>query len=86
MERRSSLRKPIHLDAIVRLEGGAKWPCIVADYCDQGMFLKFSMVLPNPKLFICFHPELRVHLIVFLHPSFLLELQDPVHLFQPHSL
>jgi len=43
MERRSSLRKPIHHDAVLRLEGGAKWPCIIADYCSEGMFLKFSI-------------------------------------------
>ncbi len=43
MERRSSLRKPIHHDAVVRLEGGAKWPCVIADYCSEGMFLKYSI-------------------------------------------
>ncbi len=45
MERRSSLRKPIHLDAILRLEGGAKWPIVVADFCDQGMYLKYSLAV-----------------------------------------
>ena len=43
MERRSSLRRPIHHDAQLRLDGGAIWPCVIADYCSEGMFLKFSL-------------------------------------------
>ena len=42
MERRSSLRRPIHHDAMLRLDGGASWPCIIADYCSEGMFIKYA--------------------------------------------
>lgn len=84
MERRSSLRKPIHLDAIVRLEGGAKWPCIVADYCDQGMFLKFSMAVskalesdqsvgPNRGFTICFQDRLGKTQEIAAEPAHLLK-------------
>ncbi len=84
MERRSSLRKPIHLDAVVRLEGGAKWPCIVADYCDQGMFLKFSMAVskalesdqsvgPNRGFTICFQDRHGATQEIAAEPAHLLK-------------
>jgi len=43
MERRSSLRRPIHHDAMLRLDDGASWPCIIADYCSEGMLLKYEV-------------------------------------------
>ena len=42
MERRSSLRKPIHHDAMLKLDNGGTWPCIIADYCSEGMLLKYT--------------------------------------------
>ena len=42
MERRSSLRKPIHHDAMLKLDNGTTWPCIIADYCAEGMLLKYT--------------------------------------------
>ena len=42
MERRSSLRKPIHHDAMLKLDSGGTWPCIIADYCAEGMLLKYA--------------------------------------------
>ena len=47
MERRSSLRKPIYHDAMLRLEGGATRSCIIADYCSEGMFIKYSQSASN---------------------------------------
>ena len=42
MERRTSYRKAIHHDGEIILDGGAKWPCIIEDFCDHGMYLTFS--------------------------------------------
>lgn len=42
MERRSSLRKPIHHDAMLKLDNGGSWPCVIADYCAKGMLLKYA--------------------------------------------
>jgi len=42
MERRSSLRKPIHHDAMLKLDNGGTWPCIIADYCSEGLLLKYA--------------------------------------------
>ncbi|MFT7373034.1 MAG: EAL domain-containing protein (putative c-di-GMP-specific phosphodiesterase class I) [Oleiphilaceae bacterium] len=42
MERRSSLRKPIHHDAMLKLDNGGVWPCIIADYCAGGLLLKYT--------------------------------------------
>ncbi|MDX1451864.1 MAG: DUF1631 family protein, partial [Oleiphilaceae bacterium] len=84
MERRSSLRKPIHLDAVLRLEGGAKWPCIIADYCDQGMFLKFSLavskaiesdqsVAPGRGFVVCFQGRQGLPYEIQAEPAHLLK-------------
>jgi len=27
---------------MLRLDGGASWPCIIADYCSEGMFIKYA--------------------------------------------
>jgi len=43
MERRTSYRKAIHHEAVVCLQGGAKWPCVISDFCDQGMFLTYEL-------------------------------------------
>lgn len=43
MERRTSNRKAIHHEAKICLQGGAKWPCIISDFCDQGMFLTYDL-------------------------------------------
>lgn len=42
MERRSSLRKPIHHDAMLKLDNGGSWPCVIADYCAEGMLIKYT--------------------------------------------
>jgi EAL domain-containing protein (putative c-di-GMP-specific phosphodiesterase class I) len=40
-ERRSSIRRPIHHEAILHL-ASYHVPCVIADYCPDGMFLKFD--------------------------------------------
>ncbi|KZY79595.1 hypothetical protein A3741_06640 [Oleiphilus sp. HI0069] len=41
-ERRSSIRRPIHHEAILHLGKTHHVPCVIADYCPDGMFLKFD--------------------------------------------
>lgn len=43
MERRTSYRKAIHHEANVCLQGGAKWPCVIEDFCDKGMYLSYDL-------------------------------------------
>jgi EAL domain-containing protein (putative c-di-GMP-specific phosphodiesterase class I) len=43
MERRTSLRKAIRHDALILLDGGAKWPCTISDFCNGGMYLTYSI-------------------------------------------
>lgn len=43
MERRTSLRKAIRHDAVILLDGGAKWPCTISDFCRGGMYLSYSL-------------------------------------------
>lgn len=40
-ERRSSLRRPIHHDAVMTTEDGDTLNCVIADFCLDGMFIKF---------------------------------------------
>lgn len=40
-ERRSSLRRPIHHEALMKTEGDLELTCIIADFCLDGMFIKF---------------------------------------------
>ncbi|RBW49058.1 DUF1631 family protein [Marinobacter sp. F3R11] len=41
-ERRSSPRKPIKLAAQIVLGTGDTWPCQVADFCPEGLFVRYS--------------------------------------------
>lgn len=41
-ERRSSHRKPIKLPAQIHLGGLESWPCQIADFCAEGMFVRYS--------------------------------------------
>ncbi|MBW4934656.1 DUF1631 family protein [Marinobacter sp. F4206] len=41
-ERRSSPRKPIKLAAQIDLGGGDSWPCQIADFCAEGLFVRYS--------------------------------------------
>jgi len=41
-ERRSSPRKPIKLAAQIDLGGGEAWPCQIADFCAEGLFVRYS--------------------------------------------
>jgi len=41
-EKRSRSRIPIKLDAQLQLSNGQSWPCTIADYCTEGMFIRFD--------------------------------------------
>lgn len=41
-ERRSSPRKPIKLAAQIDLGTGESWPCQIADFCAEGLFVRYS--------------------------------------------
>ena len=41
-ERRSSPRKPIKLAAQIDLGKGEAWPCQIADFCAEGLFVRYS--------------------------------------------
>lgn len=79
MERRSSLRRPIHQDAMIHLAGGAVWPCVIADFCQEGMLLKYSLSAssaiqayqsahPNSPITIVFKEENKTSHSVEAHP------------------
>ncbi|MFT7337590.1 MAG: hypothetical protein ACI92B_000912, partial [Marinobacter maritimus] len=41
-ERRNSPRKPIKLAAQIDLGTGESWPCQIADFCPEGLFVRYS--------------------------------------------
>jgi diguanylate cyclase (GGDEF)-like protein len=41
-ERRSSPRQPIKLAAQIDLGSGEVWPCQIADFCPEGLFVRYS--------------------------------------------
>ncbi|MEX2476281.1 DUF1631 family protein [Marinobacter sp.] len=41
-ERRTSSRKPIKLAAQLDLGSGESWPCQIADFCAEGLFIRYS--------------------------------------------
>ncbi|WP_273205346.1 DUF1631 family protein [Marinobacter subterrani] len=41
-ERRSSPRQPIKLAAQIDLGTGESWPCQIADFCPEGLFVRYS--------------------------------------------
>jgi len=64
-ERRSSPRRPIRLAAQIDLGDGRVWPCQIADFCAEGLFVRFSdetsrrldevmSVRPDPEFVIRF--------------------------------
>ncbi|UZE95719.1 DUF1631 family protein [Alkalimarinus alittae] len=42
MERRTSLRRPITLEAKLTLTGDCFWACEIADFCAEGLFIKYD--------------------------------------------
>ena len=44
-ERRSSPRKPIKLAAQLDLGRGENWPCQIADFCAEGLFIRYSQAV-----------------------------------------
>lgn len=49
-ERRSSLRRPIHHEAVMKVNEDVILNCIIADYCLDGMFIKFMSESANRLL------------------------------------
>lgn len=41
-ERRSSPRQPIKLAAQIEVGNGQSWPCQIADFCAEGLFIRYS--------------------------------------------
>ncbi|MCP5209519.1 MAG: DUF1631 family protein [Hahellaceae bacterium] len=52
MERRSSQRKPIYLEATLSWKNKTSWPCSVEDFCAEGMFIKFDADIADRIHFI----------------------------------
>jgi len=46
-ERRSSPRKPIKLAAQLDLGRGENWPCQIADFCAEGLFIRYSQAVSH---------------------------------------
>ena len=46
-ERRSSPRKPIKLAAQLDLGRGESWPCQIADFCAEGLFIRYSQAVSH---------------------------------------
>jgi diguanylate cyclase (GGDEF)-like protein len=46
-ERRSSPRKPIRLAAQLDLGRGENWPCQIADFCAEGLFIRYSQAVSH---------------------------------------
>lgn len=43
-DRRASVRRPIRLAATLDIEAaGQRWPCQIADFCAEGLFVRFSV-------------------------------------------
>ncbi|PIE43850.1 MAG: signal transduction protein [Gammaproteobacteria bacterium] len=42
MERRTSQRKPIYLEAELSWQKRVNWPCTIEDFCAEGMFIRFD--------------------------------------------
>jgi hypothetical protein len=47
VERRSSPRKPIKLAAQLDLGRGENWPCQIADFCAEGLFIRYSQAVSH---------------------------------------
>ncbi|HEV8077894.1 MAG TPA: DUF1631 family protein, partial [Marinobacter sp.] len=46
-ERRSNPRKPIKLAAQLDLGRGENWPCQIADFCAEGLFIRYSQAVSH---------------------------------------
>ena len=49
-ERRSSLRRPVHHEAVIKVNEDLILNCIIADFCLDGMFIKFMSESANRLL------------------------------------
>ncbi|MCG8613984.1 MAG: DUF1631 family protein [Pseudomonadales bacterium] len=52
MERRSSPRRPIHLNATLCWRNKTSWACTIEDFCAEGLFLKYSSDIADRLHFI----------------------------------
>ncbi len=85
MERRTSLRRPITLAAKLTLTRGRYWPCEIADFCAEGLFIKYDDdVSLSIREAVQQSPDLKVK-VLFVDPSCAKEhtlLVHPVRLIQ----
>ena len=85
MERRTSLRRPITLAAKLTLTGERYWPCEIADFCAEGLFIKYDDdVSLSIREAVQQSPDLKVK-VLFVDPSCAKEhtlLVHPVRLIQ----
>lgn len=85
MERRTSLRRPITLAARLTLTGERFWPCEIADFCAEGLFIKYDEeVSLSIREAVQKSPDLKVK-VLFTDPSCAKEhtlLVHPVRLIQ----
>lgn len=87
MERRSSLRTPIHHDAMMKLDNGRSWPCIIADFCSEGLLLKYTPEVCDALAIYTKAVEGRTFKVVFYGPQreqYALE-SKPVHVMEHAS-
>ena len=69
MERRTSLRRPITLVAKLTLTGEQYWPCEIADFCAEGLFIKYDDdVSLSVREAVQKSPDLKVK-VLFLEPK-----------------
>ena len=85
MERRTSLRRPIKLDAKLTLTGEQYWHCDIADFCAEGLFIKYDddvslsvreavQKSPDLKVKVLFvDPESRKEHCIVVHPVRLIQ-------------
>lgn len=85
MERRTSPRRPITLAAKLTLTGDRYWPCEIADFCAEGLFIKYDDdVSLSIREAVQQSPDLKVK-VLFIDPSCAKEhtmLVHPVRLIQ----
>ncbi|WP_250656649.1 DUF1631 family protein [Alkalimarinus coralli] len=85
MERRTSLRRPITLAAKLTLTGDQFWHCDIADFCAEGLFVKYDEeVSLSVREAVQRSPDLKIK-VLFTDPSCAKEhtlLVHPVRLIQ----
>ena len=69
MERRTSLRRPVKLAAKLTLTGEQYWHCYIADFCAEGLFIKYDDdVSLSVREAVQKSPDLKVK-VLFIDPE-----------------